>query len=135
MNEALIDSDILSFYFKGDVKVIKNFERYLETYNVINLSIITYYEILSGLKYKNATKQIIRFEKFVSKNNLLHLTKKSSEISAEKYAELRNKGKIIENSDILIAGVALEHNLILITNNEKHFKNISGLKIENWKKN
>ena len=135
MNEALIDSDILSFYFKGDVRVIKNFERYLETYNVINLSIITYYEILSGLKYKNATKQIIRFEKFVSKNNLLHLTKKSSEISAEKYAELRNKGKTIENSDILITGVALEHNLILVTNNEKHFKNISELKIENWKIN
>ena len=102
---------------------------------MINLSIITYYEILSGLKYKNATKQIIRFEKFVSKNNLLHLTKKSSEISAEKYAELRNKGKTIENSDILITGVALEHNLILVTNNEKHFKNISELKIENWKIN
>lgn len=134
MDEVLIDSDILSFYFKGDEKVVKNIERYLEDHDEINLSIITYYEILSGLKYKNANKQIIKFEKFISKNKLLFLTKKSTEISAEKYDELRNKGKTIGNSDLLIAGVALEHNLTLVTNNEKDFKNISGLKIENWKK-
>ncbi len=36
---------------------------------------------------------------------------------------------------ICIAGVAIENELILATNNEKHFSRIPGLKIENWKKN
>jgi predicted nucleic acid-binding protein len=28
----------------------------------------------------------------------------------------------------------LSHNLILVTNNERHFTRIEGLKIENWSK-
>lgn len=33
---------------------------------------------------------------------------------------------------MLIAAVALSNNLILVTNNEKDFKDIIGLEIENW---
>jgi tRNA(fMet)-specific endonuclease VapC len=56
MKEALIDTDILSYYFKGSKKVIEKFIEYLEYYSNINLSTITYYEILSGLKYKKSYK-------------------------------------------------------------------------------
>jgi tRNA(fMet)-specific endonuclease VapC len=41
---------------------------------------------------------------------------------------------LIDNQDILIAGIALENNLVLVTNNEKHFARIPNLIIENWKK-
>jgi len=34
----------------------------------------------------------------------------------------------------LIAGVAIENEMTLVTNNENHFGRIPGLKIENWKK-
>lgn len=134
MKETLIDTDILSYYFKGDKKVVKKFEEYIQAYLTINLSIITYYEILSGLRYKDAKKQIQRFENFVSANNLLFVTKTSASFSAEKFAELQKKGKITGASDLLIARIALEHGLTVVTNNEKHYNNISGLKIENWKK-
>lgn len=49
---ALIDTDILSYYFRGDKNVVKNFENYLDTYELIEISIITYYEINSGLQAK-----------------------------------------------------------------------------------
>ena len=51
---ALIDTDILSYYFRGDKNVVKNFENYLDTYELIEISIITYYEIISGLQAKKA---------------------------------------------------------------------------------
>ena len=35
--------------------------------------------------------------------------------------------------DMLIASVAMANDLIVVTNNEKEFRRISGLKIENWK--
>jgi tRNA(fMet)-specific endonuclease VapC len=35
--------------------------------------------------------------------------------------------------DMLIASIAMANELIMVTNNEKEFKRISGLKIENWK--
>lgn len=50
MQEALIDTDILSYYFKGQKNVQNSFIRYLRSFDRFNLSIITYYEVVSGLK-------------------------------------------------------------------------------------
>ncbi len=43
-----------------------------------------------------------------------------------------DSGMLIDDMDLLIASSALAHNLILVTNNEKHFKRIPGLEMENW---
>lgn len=40
----------------------------------------------------------------------------------------------MDDIDLLIAGIAIENDMILVTNNERHFGRIPGLKIENWKK-
>jgi predicted nucleic acid-binding protein len=34
----------------------------------------------------------------------------------------------------MIASIAIENNLVLVTNNTKHFVNIAGLKAEDWSK-
>jgi tRNA(fMet)-specific endonuclease VapC len=47
--------------------------------------------------------------------------------------ELKDKGTPVSDMDMLIASVAMTNELILVTNNEREFKRISGLKIENWK--
>ena len=133
MDRALIDTDILSYYFKGDPVVVKNFQRYLKNYETIEISIITYYEIMSGLLAKNAFKQLSVFEDFVSENIVVPLSNKSSEISAEIYSSLKTSGRIIDDIDILIAGIAIENDLTLITNNTGHFSRIDGLKMKNWK--
>jgi len=134
VTESLVDTDILSFYFRGDQKVLGKFNNYLKEFDVINISIITYYEILGGLKFKKAEKQIKEFEEFVNNNTIIHISEESAKISGDIYADLRLKGITIGTSDILIAGIALENELTLITNNEKHYDPIQGLKIENWKK-
>jgi predicted nucleic acid-binding protein len=41
-----------------------------------------------------------------------------------------NSEKTIGGFDLLIAATALQHNLILLTNDRKHFKDIAGLQIE-----
>lgn len=134
MTESLVDTDILSFYFKGDPKVISKFNDYLKRFDVINMSIITYYEILGGLNFKKAEKQLKEFEEFVANNTIIHISEESAKISGNIYADLRQKGITIGTSDILIAGIAIENELTLITNNERHYASIQELKIENWKK-
>ena len=134
MTESLVDTDILSFYFKGDSKVFDKFNDYLKEFDVINVSIITYYEILGGLKFKKADRQIKEFEEFVSNNTIIHISEQSAKLSGDIYADLRQKGITIGTSDILIAGIAIENELTLVTNNERHYESIKGLKIENWKK-
>ena len=58
MTRELIDTDILSYYLKGYEKVVDNFEQYLKHYDLIEISLITYYEIVGGLLAKNALKQL-----------------------------------------------------------------------------
>ena len=134
MTESLVDTDILSFYFKGEQRVVDHFNEYLKEFDVINISIITYYEILGGLKFKKAERQIKEFEEFVNNNTIIHISEESAKISGDVYADLRQKGITIGTSDILIAGIAIENELTLITNNERHYDSVRELRIENWKK-
>lgn len=46
--------------------------------------------------------------------------------------DLEREGKVIGPLDMLIAAHALSLNLILVTNNEKEFKRVLGLRVENW---
>lgn len=134
MKEALIDTDILSFYFKGNKKIGKRVDKYLARFGYLNISIITYYEILSGLKYKDAKKQLGKFRLFVKENKVLPLSENSIEISSDLYSDLRRDGNPNDDIDLLIAGIALENKLIMVTNNKSHFDKIEGLTVNNWSK-
>jgi tRNA(fMet)-specific endonuclease VapC len=89
MKPALIDTDILSLFFRGNANVINQFQAYLAIYNQINISIITYYEILSGLKHRDAQRQLDLFLEFANQNAVLPLNQQSVTISANIYAKLR----------------------------------------------
>ncbi len=101
-------------------------------HTLFNFSIITYYEILSGLKHRDTQKQLAAFSNFAGENNLALLTKQSVTLSAEIYATTHTKGTPIDDIDILIAGVALAHEWTLVTHNQRHFEKIAGLTIEDW---
>lgn len=103
-------------------------------FDLIEISLITYYEIMSGLLNKNALKQLEIFNDFVTENIVIAPTEESCKISAEIYSKLRNNGELIDDIDLFIAGIAIENEMTLVTNNENHFGRIPGLRIENWKK-
>ena len=84
--------------------------------------------------YKDAKKQIKKFEQFVALNKVLPLTLKTVNISAMIQSELRKSGMQIGHTDTLIAGVAIANDLQLITNNTDHFNRIKKLYFANWTK-
>jgi tRNA(fMet)-specific endonuclease VapC len=132
MKQALIDTDIISFFLRNDKGVVKQFKRYLSEFGRVNFSIISYYEILSGLTFKAALRQCDTFLEFAKYSTILPMTKDSVEISADIYAKLRKDGKLIDDIDILIAGIALSNHLVLVTHNLGHFQRIEGLETEDW---
>lgn len=134
MKPSMLDTDILSEFLRGNPKVIAKVDEHLKAFGFINLSIITYYEILNGLLYKDARKQLARFEEFVELNKVIQLTLRTTKISATIQADLRKKGTEIGHTDTLIAGIAIANEMQLITNNTDHFKRIKALEIANWSK-
>jgi tRNA(fMet)-specific endonuclease VapC len=130
--EVLLDTDMLSLLMRKNAKVIQKVTAYLETNSYLFVSRITVFEVLNGLKYKSAEKQLERFRLFLEENQIKEVTELSVELSSDAYAKLRKNGQHSGHDDLLIAGIALANNLILITNNTKDFENIEGLEIENW---
>jgi predicted nucleic acid-binding protein len=55
------------------------------------------------------------------------------EEAAKQYAYLRKNGITIDDDDILIGSFAIEKESVLVTNNTKHFKNLNGIQLVNWK--
>lgn len=132
MKPALVDTNILSLFLRNHPLVVEKFNVYIKEYGKINISIITYYEIVSGLKHRDAQKQLTSFLGFASYNTVVSLTTDSTTISGDIYASLRKKGTPVDDIDILIAGIAITNDLILITNNRRDFEKIDGLEIEDW---
>lgn len=48
------------------------------------------------------------------------------------WAELEDRETPVGDTDVRIAAVALKHGLRVVTGNERHFRRIPGLRVENW---
>ncbi len=134
MKPAMLDTDILSEFLRGNSNVLESVKKYLDEYRFINISVITYYEIQNGLLYKDAKKQLTKFEEFISLTNVIPLNVSMAKKAAEIQAYLRRKGIEIGHTDTLIAGMAIVNKLQLITNNTEHFKRVKELDYDNWTK-
>jgi tRNA(fMet)-specific endonuclease VapC len=134
MPPMLVDTDVLSAIMRRSQAATAKAAAYPSVHSLFSFSIITRYEILRGLKAKNATKQIAAFELLCVSSNVIALTDAIVDKAAENYAELHSQGRLIGDADILIAASALANGCGVATNNEKHFKRVPGLHIENWLK-
>ncbi len=64
MRKSLLDTSILIAFLRGEEDVVAKVEEYLEEFDRLSLSIITYYEILRGLKYIDNEKKLGDFEEY-----------------------------------------------------------------------
>jgi predicted nucleic acid-binding protein len=64
--------------------------------------------------------------------NVIPLNFSSSKRAAEISANLGVKGEPIDYRNAIIAAVALENDLALVTHNKLHFARIKNLKLETW---
>lgn len=127
----LLDTDTCVYLLNGNPSLKKKVEEVGVFSLAISNSVLAelYFGAYNSKKVEDNLKRINLFKK-----NLTILS--DSEESALRFgkikADLRSKGKIIEDFDILIASVTIVNSCILITNNTDHFERIDDLQIENW---
>jgi len=102
----------------------------------IATTIINVYEVESGIwamKNANYQSRLENFNRLLSRIRILELDSESVDESARIFGELSREGKMIEDLDILIAGICLVNGCNeIITKNKKHFSRIKGLKVETY---
>ena len=96
----------------------------------VAMSLVTIGEIYEGIYYgRDPHKAEAIFHQFLRLAETLPLTHTIMQRFARIRGELRRKGQIIGDFDILIAATAIQHNLTLMTRNLKDFERIPDLKI------
>lgn len=97
------------------------------------LSVITYGELMYGAEKsrvrEQATRQLAELAGLVP---VMELPPEAGQFYGAMRAALETKGEIIGNNDLWIAAHARAAGLILVTNNEREFRRIPGLKVQNW---
>ena len=132
MNKYLLDTNICIFFFKGRYGIDKKIREV--GINNCYISVITLAELKFGSENSaNPAKHRLIVEEFESKVQILPLLNVLDDYAKEK-ARLRKQGKPIDEFDLLIGCTARSNNLIVVTNNTKHFKKINGISIEDWTK-
>ena len=126
----MLDTDTVSFWFRGHQSVRRNLNRISALQ--LCISSITLAELRVGPFRRNSLKINASINTFVSKIQVTPFDRAAAERFAEIGNVLLSQGTPIGEFDTLIAAQALSLNLILVTNNIRHFSRVRGLRIENW---
>lgn len=127
----LIDTDIIIYSLKNHESVKRHFIEKADIPKAI--SVISYGELVYGAQKSTYPEKNLALAHRVSQIfPIVEISKPIVETFGNIKARLQKKGISISDMDLLIGSTALFMNYCLVTNNEKHFRKIPGLKIENW---
>jgi len=130
----ILDTDICIYIIKKKPEqVLKKLAKLAST--DIAISAVTLSELIYGAeKSQHKEKNLEALTGFLVPIDILAWDENAAKSTGEIRAVLEKSGKVIGPYDLQIAGQALSLNLTLVTNNEKEFSRVKGLKIENWAK-
>jgi tRNA(fMet)-specific endonuclease VapC len=127
----LLDADIVIYNLKGHPVVRKNLERHL--HDVLRISVITLMELYYGAhKSQKVAGNLAKIKTLESELEIIPLGRETAEVFAILKANLERTGTPLDDFDVILASCALAHDLVLVSNNIRHFERIDGLKLVNW---
>lgn len=130
MDSYLVDTNIWIHFLKGKYGIREKILKIPS--GLLCVSEITIAELTYGAYHSSNKPKHLREVRLVRDNFRLYPISEC----LEEYAKLRDilsrQGRTVENFDLLIAATAIHYQLILVTENVKHFKAIPKLRIENW---
>ena len=132
MIRYMLDTDICSYVIRE--RPLEVFEQFKKVdVNQLCISTVTYAELIYGVEHSSSRK-INRpiIDDFVRHLDIITWDEDAAEHYGKIRAFLRAEGNIIGSMDVMIAAHARSQNMILITNNDKHFKRVPKLRVENW---
>lgn len=128
----ILDTNIITAHMEYDKRVRMKLGEIAFYEEEGCMSAISYYEIKRGLLARNATRKLDIFEEFCSEIKILFLDSQGIfDKASEIYADLRQRGRLISDADILIAATAITQDSILVSDNSD-FLRIGDIIVENW---
>ncbi len=127
----LLDTDTVIYSLKGEPAVKKNLREHF--HDPMKMSVITLMELYYGAhKSQKIASNLAKIKTLEISFQIIPISEESAGIFGMTKAQLEKAGSPLDDFDLIIASCALSNNLVLVTNNVRHFQRIEGLKLTNW---
>lgn len=138
MNKALLDTDILSEILKAkNTVIVSKAVEYKENFEKFTISVITVLEIVKGFHKVGRADALKKFLDSLHAIEVIPFDEKCSITAGRMFADLEKTGQLIGRADPMIAAIAIEHDLTLVTGNTDHYDRLQklgySLKLGNWR--
>jgi tRNA(fMet)-specific endonuclease VapC len=130
LKKYLLDTNICIYFLKGKYGL---YDKIAATgQENCFISEVTVAEMKYGIE-NSKTPDIMRplVEAFISKFVVIPIYA-SLDVYAKQKANMKKKGLLIDDFDILIGATAINHNMIMVTNNTAHLERLDSIVIEDW---
>jgi len=123
----VIDTDVLIWYMKGNEKAYKVIENSKNFF----ISVITYMELVQGMRNKNELNNLRR-ALHVWNSKILYISEEIS-VKAMFFVEQHCLSHSIQLADALIGATAISYGLPILTGNDKHYKILKDVRIKKFR--
>lgn len=130
MTRFMLDTDTVSFALRGRGSVAARLTEHKPS--ELCISVITLAELRFGAAKRKSRKIDAAVDAFLTGVEVLSFDDAAARRFGAIAASLSDAGEPIGQMDTLIAAHALSVGATLVTNNERHFSKVKGLKLENW---
>lgn len=128
----MLDTDISSYVIRKRPESVRTRFRELDG-GQLCISVVSEAELLYGVKSKGSPRALASMvADFLRRLAVLDWSRAAAQHYADIRAKLESVGTPIGNMDLMIAAHARSAGAVLVTNNEKRFRRVEGLKVENW---
>lgn len=129
----LLDTCVLSDFARGDAATLNRLKTTPPA--LVGVSSISAMEVEFGLALNAARARKLApvMHALFQTVTVLPYGVEDARATATVRAALRKRGHPIGAYDVLLAGCALARGLVLVTSNEREFRRVSGLPVENWR--
>ncbi len=131
MYKYMLDTNMCIYTVKNQPPRVR--DTFIRHQDQLCISTVTAMELIFGAEKSAAPeKNLVVIEGFFARLAVLDYGLNAAAHTGQLRAELQKLGKPIGAYDQMIAGHARSLGLILVTNNEREFDRVAGLRVENW---
>ena len=131
MLKYMLDTNIVIYTIKNKPDIVR--EAFIKHHGQMCITTVTLMELIYGAEKSAKPERNLReIEGFSARLDVLPYDNSAAIHTGQIRAELAKAGKPIGPYDQMIAGHARSQGLELVTNNEKEFERVKGLRLKNW---
>ena len=131
MLKYLLDTNVVIYAIKNRPQSLRR--KFNQLQGQMAVSAVTWGELIYGVERSaQPERNLADIESLGARIEVLPFDQIAANHFGQIRAELYRIGRPIGPYDMMIAGQARAHGLVLVSNNVKEFKRVSGLMLENW---